>query len=309
MITTSYKLALNELLRGGVVAVPTETVYGLAADIRNPHAIASIFKTKDRPEFDPLIVHIADTKDVVAVAREFPPLARKLADAFWPGPLTIVLPRLPQMNPMITSGYDTVAVRIPNQTLTRTLIRDLGGPIAAPSANRFGHTSPTTAQHVESEFSGRVLVLDGGPCGVGIESTVVRVHPKKISILRPGAVTAEDLAKFAAVEPARQNSESPGHLIHHYMPDIPLVVFQNGVTTAAYEFVRMKLGKNVLHPAWMELPSEPVTAARLLYANMRAAAASADVNCLFLDYPIRERRSHLWAGISDRIEKAATLTV
>ena len=311
MITASYDIALKELRAGGIVALPTETVYGLAADIRNPQAIAKIFETKMRPEFDPLIVHVSDIADTVRVVENWPPLAQKLAEAFWPGPLTMVLRRRSNINPMITSGLETVAVRLPANLKTRSLIRELGAPVAAPSANRFGHTSPTTAAHVDSEFCGEVLVLDDGPCRVGIESTVIRIDANKIQILRPGAVTAEDLAQFATVETVKNSVETPGHLQHHYMPAIPLIVLQNvrALAGLTYEHIRCQLQKQILHPAWMELPDDPTLAARLLYANMRTAAALPDVNCLFVTYPFNERRANLWAGISDRLEKAATLIV
>ncbi len=311
MITESYDVALRELRAGGIVALPTETVYGLAADIRNPQAIIKIFETKMRPEFDPLIVHVGDIADVIRVVDDWPPLAQKLAETFWPGPLTMVLRRQSNINPMITSGLETVAVRLPANPKTRTLIRDLGAPVAAPSANRFGHTSPTTAAHVDAEFSGEILVLDDGPCQVGIESTVIRINADKIQVLRPGAVTAEDLARFAIVETVKGSVETPGHLRHHYMPAIPLVILPNvrALTQPVYDGIRLRLQKTILHPAWMELPDDPVLAARLLYANMRAAAAASDVNCLLLAYPFHKRRANLWAGISDRLEKASTIIV
>ena len=315
-IPRSFAIALNELRSGGVVAIPTETVYGLAADIRNSSAIEKIFKLKERPAFDPLIVHIENFSSLGVVARDFPPLAQKLADAFWPGPLTMVLPRREDLNSMITSGLDTVAVRMPANELTRALIRELGAPIAAPSANRFGRTSPTTAAHVESEFCTKcdecdLPILDDGPCTVGIESTVIGfLKGDRISILRPGAVTAEQLAKFGPVKQLVNSSQSPGHLLHHYMPEVPLVILSNDqVTPSRYEQIRHELKMDVLHPGWMTLPEDPTLTARLLYAEMRAQAEAQNVNCLFLNYPIQERRSDLWAGISDRIEKAATIVI
>ena len=324
-LSRSFEIALSELESGGVVAIPTETVYGLAADIRSSIGINKIFALKNRPAFDPLIVHVADFASVPLVAREFRPLAQKLADAFWPGPLTMVLPRRNDLNPMITSGLDTVAIRMPAKEITRELIRKLGAPVAAPSANRFGRTSPTSAIHVENEFcdhASALVVLDDGPCAVGIESTVITFESndskqpagrtvEKILILRPGAVTAEQLARFAPVERVQNSVRSPGHLRHHYMPTIPLVILPNACSPSRsqYELIRMKLKKNVLHPGWMSLPDDPVMAARLLYANMRTAANQPDVNCLFLPFPLQERRSDLWMGISDRIEKAATIII
>lgn len=318
---SSLTRALAELRSDGVVAIPTETVYGLAADIGRPRAIEKIFTTKNRPEFDPLIVHISDFDSLPLVAREISPLAENLAQNFWPGPLTMVLPRQANLNPMITSGLDTVAVRMPANEFTRALIRELGSPVAAPSANRFGHTSPTTAAHVEAEFNSGdlsigLLVLDDGPCRVGIESTVItfakdQACNQKLLVLRPGAITAEELSRFAPTEIIKQSPQSPGHLRHHYMPSIPLVILhsQSTLTSEVYQNMQLELKQKYLHPSWMTLPEDPLLAARLLYANMRAASLEKDVNCIFLIYPLEERRTNLWAGISDRLEKAATLIV
>jgi L-threonylcarbamoyladenylate synthase len=309
----SFDRALDELRSGGVVAVPTETVYGLAADVRSPGGIAKIFSTKERPSFDPLIVHVSSTSQVYLVAQDFPPLAERLASEFWPGPMTMVLPKRPDLNEAITAGLETVAVRVPDHELTRALIQQLGSPIAAPSANRFGRTSPTTAEHVESEFMGRVKVLDGGPCAVGVESTVISFDEagKTIRILRPGAVTKELLARFAKVEMAIDDPHAPGHTKHHYMPDIPLVIFSRPRSLDKDSYLRIKsdLKKEVLHPSWISMPSNPVLAARLLYANMRLAARRPGANCLFLEYPLEDRRAGIWAAISDRLMKAATLVI
>jgi L-threonylcarbamoyladenylate synthase len=188
----------RDLLRNGdVVAIPTETVYGLAASIASHDGLKKIFALKERPFFDPLIVHVASFEQAKSVVSEFPPLADFLTRWFWPGPLTVVLPKASNIDPVITSGLETVAVRYPAHPLAQDLIRLVGSPLAAPSANKFGRTSPSTASHVRSEFKGSpLLVLDGGPCEVGLESTVLTIAKTpegadQIRILRPGGITAE----------------------------------------------------------------------------------------------------------------------
>ncbi|NDF16271.1 threonylcarbamoyl-AMP synthase, partial [bacterium] len=183
---------------GGVVALPTETVYGLAASIRSEEGIKKIFAIKERPFFDPLIVHISDLEQKKQVISEWPPLADFLAKRFWPGPLTLVLPKHPSLNPLITSGLDTVGVRMPAHPIARQLIEKCGFPLAAPSANKFGKTSPTKAEHVRKGFEKEdLLILDGGQSEVGLESTVVALAREGdkdvVTILRPGAVTFDIL--------------------------------------------------------------------------------------------------------------------
>nr|WP_198925151.1 L-threonylcarbamoyladenylate synthase [Dictyobacter vulcani] len=183
------------LLRAGeLVVFPTETVYGLGANALNPQAAEQIFLAKERPFSDPLIVHIADEQDLANLVAHVPETARKLAVAFWPGPLTMILPAGPQVPGLITSGLPNVAVRMPNHPIARALIRTAGVPVAAPSANRFMHVSPTTAQHVYDDLKGRIpLILDGGPCTVGVESTIIDLCAAIPTILRPGGISLEAL--------------------------------------------------------------------------------------------------------------------
>ena len=227
------------LLRAGLlVAFPTETVYGLGAVATDPAAVARIFAAKQRPLSDPLIVHIADPDAMRLVARDIPPVAWELAERFWPGPLTLVLPRSSRIPPIVAAGGDTVGVRLPAHPVARALIRAVGAPLAAPSANRFMHTSPTTAAHVLADLDGRIAaVLDGGPCAVGVESSVLDLTHQPARLLRPGGVTLEQLrellpdAQGAAPRQAEPSAvremvaRAPGQMPRHYAPSTRLVVY------------------------------------------------------------------------------------
>lgn len=236
------------LLRAGeVVVFPTETVYGLGADAFQPRALERIFAVKGRPFSDPLIVHIAVESALGDLTTSVPEAARLLAGAFWPGPLTLVLPRRPGVPLLVTAGLETVAIRMPRHPVALALIRELGSPVAAPSANRFMHVSPTTARHVAADLGGRVpLILDGGPCEVGVESTVLNLCSNPPTILRPGGVNLEALREVLPdVQPPRsspgqigdagpagareiderQGQLAPGQLPIHYAPAVPLLLF------------------------------------------------------------------------------------
>lgn len=213
---------------GGLVAFPTETVYGLGGDAANDHAIAAIFAAKNRPRFNPLICHVAEAEEAAAIAELSEP-ARALIARFWPGPLTLVLPRRngAPLSLLATAGLDTVAVRAPDHALARALITAAGGPIAAPSANRSGLLSPTTAAHVAAGLGDRVdLILDGGPCRVGVESTIVDLSGPRPMLLRPGGVPVEALEAVAGpIDPAVATDgpvRAPGMLSRHYAPGRPL---------------------------------------------------------------------------------------
>lgn len=240
--------AADALLDGQVVALPTETVYGLAACISNEEAIKAVFDAKERPSYDPLIVHLgslADLDQVALIDDELRPVINKLADQFWPGPLTLVLPKQPHVSDLVTSGLPTVAVRISAHEIMQEVCK-LTGPLAAPSANRFGRISPTSASAVVSELDGRIpLVIDGGACRDGIESTIIKPSPapaegKKpiYTLLRPGAVTREELRKIGKIEkvkpprkdapqPAPDAVQAPGMLDSHYSPVTPLYLYDN----------------------------------------------------------------------------------
>lgn len=225
--------AIVLLQKGGPVALPTETVYGLAADALNPIAVAKIFEAKERPHFDPLIVHLPDRAWLGRVANirgEDRQLIEKLIDHFWPGPFTIVVPKKSILPEIVTAGLDTVAVRISEHPVFAEIIRAFGGPLAAPSANRFGHVSPTTAQHVLDELDGRIpLIIDAGQTLYGIESTIVAVHHDRIDILRRGPITAEQLSQFGKIDlvPSPEKVFAPGQLPTHYAPKTPLRLIED----------------------------------------------------------------------------------
>ena len=226
--TAATEPAVKLLREGEVVALPTETVYGLAADALNAEAVLRIFEAKERPKFDPLIVHLPHfdwLERVANVPTCDQQLVSKLTNAFWPGPFTIVLPKRDLVPDVVTAGLETVAVRISAHPIFSEVIQAFGRPLAAPSANRFGRISPTEAKHVVEELDGRIpMILDGGPTIHGVESTVVNVTGGKIRILRPGPVTREQLSDFAEVEiaSATEKISAPGQLPSHYAPTTPL---------------------------------------------------------------------------------------
>lgn len=225
--------AARVLLSGGLVAFPTETVYGLGANALDALAVRRIFAAKERPAYDPLIVHLADVADLGRIACDIPPLVSDLAAHFWPGPLTLVLPRGADVPPEVTAGGETVAVRVPAHPVAQALICAAGVPIAAPSANRFGRLSPTCAADVLADLDGRIeVLLDGGPTVVGVESTVLSLVGEPV-ILRPGGVSREALEAILgpltvserSVLSAEDLLESPGLLLQHYAPQAPLVLY------------------------------------------------------------------------------------
>lgn len=228
-IITDPLLAARALRRGKLVALPTETVYGLGGDATNPHAVARIFAAKERPLFDPLILHLASRAWLPRVVADVPPAAERLARRFWPGPLTLVLPRKETVLDLVTAGLPTVAVRVPRHKKMQAVLEHLDRPIAAPSANRFGRLSPTRPEHVIEQL-GEVIdyVLDGGPCRVGVESTIVQVDAEnRVTLLRPGGLPVERIE--AVVGPIRRPRRSsrrrplaPGQLPQHYAPLTPV---------------------------------------------------------------------------------------
>jgi L-threonylcarbamoyladenylate synthase len=223
----SIARAVKFLRAGEVIGLPTETVYGLAGDALNPSALARIFEVKQRPLFDPLILHAADAADAFALADRTPESARRCAEKFWPGPLTLVLAKKNIVPDLATSGLPHVAVRVPAHPVAQALLRAFGGPLAAPSANRFGRISPTDAPAVRAELGDAVaLILDGGPCAVGIESSVLDLSGDKPLLLRAGGVPIDELeALVGPIEragPVDEKPAAPGQLKHHYAPRKPL---------------------------------------------------------------------------------------
>ena len=221
--------AAEIIKKGGIVAFPTETVYGLGADAFNPLAIARIFEVKKRPYFDPLIVHVAGQGDLEKLVTRIPSHARKLIDRFWPGPLTVVLLKREEVPDLVTAGLPTVAIRMPNHPMALGLLKQAGCPIAAPSANPFGYLSPTTAEHVRDQLSDQIdFILDGGPCEVGVESTILSFFEKKPGLLRPGGITLEEIESIIGsveVKPTKEGKPSaPGMLPKHYAPRTPILL-------------------------------------------------------------------------------------
>ena len=331
VISTDRAAAVELLCKGEIVALPTETVYGLAADALNPIAVAKIFEAKERPRFDPLIVHLPSPdwlEKIVNVPEQNRQLISKLADKFWPGPFTIVLPKREIVPEIATAGLDTVAVRISAHPVFAEIVRMFGKPLAAPSANRFGRVSATTAQHVLDELGGRIpLVIDAGPTEHGIESTIINVRGNSIDILRRGPVTAEQLSEFAkiklAASPARKIS-APGQLPSHYAPRTPLRVVENAESFSPPKNQRVGLlawypvsGKKDLHSAQRWTGDGRLLkfiAVRNLSAHqdLREAAANCfrylrELDVLGLDLIVAERvpSQGLGAAILDRLERAS----
>ncbi|WP_194777126.1 L-threonylcarbamoyladenylate synthase [Pararhodonellum marinum] len=217
------------LEQGGLVGIPTETVYGLAGNALNPDAVTKIFETKNRPSFDPLIVHTAGKEQVDLFTTDFPEPLAELASAFWPGPLTLLLPRQPIIPDLVTSGLDQVAVRVPQHPLTLDLLQQLTFPLAAPSANPFGYISPTRASHVQDQLGDKIpYILDGGPCTIGLESTIVGMEGKQIVVYRLGGMDLGEIEKIVGkvtVMPySNSNPKTPGMLQSHYAPTKPLIL-------------------------------------------------------------------------------------
>lgn len=224
---TSIRRAGAVIRRGGLVAFPTETVYGLGADALNPIAVARIFEAKKRPTFDPLIVHVRSTEDVGKLCSRVDRRATKLMKAFWPGPLTLVLPKLPVVPGIVTAGLPTVAVRMPSHPAALALIREARTPIAAPSANMFGRLSPTLAAHVADQLGGRIdMILDGGRCPLGLESTIVDLSGERARIGRLGSLPVEDvervIGKVRITKRSATRPRAPGQLPRHYSPETPI---------------------------------------------------------------------------------------
>src|SRR5271156_2334336 len=218
--------AVQALRDGELVAFPTETVYGLGANAQNPAAVRKIFEAKGRPTSHPVIVHLDSPRFLHRWVREVPETATKLAERFWPGPLTMVMPRAANVHDIVTGGQDTVAIRVPSHPMAQQLLTAFGGGIAAPSANRYGHLSPTRAEHVRDELGDTVkIILDGGECQIGLESTIVALEGTSVRLLRPGAVTAGQMRAVVGellIGAELQSPRVPGSTASHYSPKTPM---------------------------------------------------------------------------------------
>lgn len=309
--------AAAALRAGGLVVMPTETVYGLAADAFNRSAVREIFRLKGRPAFDPLIVHVLDMAQLARVVRGVPAAARGLIDAFWPGPLTLVLPKRGALPAEVTSGLPTVAVRMPGHPVARRLLRAFGGPLAAPSANRFGRISPTSAAAVRQEFGGKTPpLLDAGPCRHGLESTIVRPRGAGFEILRPGAITAEQIeaatgrrVRLLRAGHASPHPEAPGLLEQHYAPARPVQLLPMGWRVEGRRFGQrdalLAFGRGFpAFPGPVRLLSQRASlreAARNLYRLLRELDSSGARRIFAEVVPDRG----LGRAINDRLRRAA----
>jgi len=314
-VSTDRNSAVELLRQGEAVALPTETVYGLAADALNPIAVAKIFEAKGRPRFDPLIIHLPDPGWLEKVADPLEQdrrLVSSLAEKFWPGPFTMVLPKRDIIPEIVTAGLETVAVRISAHPIFSEIVSAFGKPLSAPSANRFGRISPTTAKHVLDELNGHIpLIIDAGPTTHGIESTIVAVHDGEIDVLRRGPITSEQLSKFGEVGIAteREKISVPGQLPSHYAPKTPLRIVDN-----LKSFTPMTNERYALL-AWTPIKNdERFVAIRNLsrQQDLREAAANLfrylrELDALDVDLIVAERvpGEGLGAAILDRLQRAS----
>ena len=315
-----------EILRdGGLVAFPTETVYGLGANALNADAVARIFEAKARPAWNPVIAHVTSVHDARALTTAWPALATVLAQTFWPGPLTLVLPKHESVPDIVSAGLPAVAIRIPRHPVARALIAALGAPIAAPSANRFTELSPTTAAHVQESLGDRIsMILNGGPCDVGIESTVVDLTGDVPILLRPGVISREMLANATGVsislapDEARDNTprHSPGMVERHYAPRADVWLFTGDDLhemqqriTKVFPVESGRMSALVLdwsltfpeHVRVVRMPNDPLAYARLLYATLH----DLDQDGFAVIAIERPPQRGAWAGIHDRLNRAA----
>ncbi|MFO0326236.1 MAG: L-threonylcarbamoyladenylate synthase [Burkholderiales bacterium] len=340
--------AAEALARGELVAMPTETVYGLAADATNEAAVKRIFTTKGRPADHPLIVHVAKGDDLKRWAKRMPSSAQQLIDAFWPGPLTLILKKTDAIPDMVTGGQNTVGLRCPAHPVAQALLHEFAnigsGIVAAPSANRFGHVSPTTAAHVVAEFGAQVVkpgastgkrsitLLDGGPCEVGIESTIIDLSSPTPKLLRPGAISFDDLTRVLGVAPRTRDalagtSNTPrvsGDLAAHYAPRTPLQLMPSDGLAAEIDTL-LSAGKRVAVLAfsakprarpspvgvgiraarplvWVQAPGNADDYARDLYASLRTLDAAGTAMILVESPP----QTPEWDAINDRLGRAQT---
>lgn len=336
MIFTDSKLGIPQLVHtlrnSEPVVMPTETVYGLAAKIDDLESLKKIFIYKKRPFFDPLIVHIFDRLQLSQLSHFESPIINDLVTKFWPGPLTLVLPKRSSVSDLVTSGLDSVGVRMPSHPLALELLKTVNVPLAAPSANLFGQTSPTTAQHVENDFP-NLQILDGGPCDIGIESTVLKVQPIQndnvsLSILRKGVITQSAIieALIGSTTPYVWATEidkkhSPGHMKHHYMPKTPIVFFDQPVEIDSYissiqddfkkipdtieDVTLIKPQGNIERIEKLQFNADPLIACRELYGKLKQASETGAQILVF------EKQNYMmgqvWEAFLERIMKASSL--
>ncbi|MFM8585453.1 MAG: L-threonylcarbamoyladenylate synthase [Gammaproteobacteria bacterium] len=302
-VAPDIAVAVAALRAGELVAFPTETVYGLGADARNPEALRKVYALKGRPSTHPLILHVLSADDLKDWVSDLPSAAQTLASRFWPGPLTLVLPRSARVSDALTGGQDTVAIRVPAHPVARALLAAFGGGIAAPSANRYGRISPTRAAHVREEFPTDLLVLEGGDCEVGLESTIVSLVEAVPRLLRPGSISRADLesalGESVQVGTGADTPRVPGSTAQHYAPQTPLELVPAGALSSA-ETAAAARGERV---ATLACPpsSDPATYGRALYAELRRLDKLGVSRILVESVP----ESPQWDAVRDRLSRAA----
>ena len=309
--------AVQALRDGELVAFPTETVYGLGANAQNPAAVNRIFEAKGRPPNHPLIVHLDSPRFLHRWVREVPEAATRLAESFWPGPLTMVMPRAANVHDVITGGQDTIAIRVPAHPMAQQLLTAFGGGIAAPSANRYGRLSPTRAEHVREELGEAArVILDGGECQIGLESTIVSFEGGGVRLLRPGSVTAAQLRQVVGELVSGADSVSPrvpGSPPTHYAPTTPMTIVPAGEIDAQADAAstgarrvavlaqRLPLRAHK-YVTWINAGRKPESYGRDLYANLRTLDKAGCQRILVQAVPDGER----WEAVRDRLLRAAT---
>jgi L-threonylcarbamoyladenylate synthase len=309
-VKEELRKAVEILRAGGLVAFPTETVYGLGADASNAAAVARLYAAKGRPADHPVIIHFSSAEKALEWARDIPEAARKLAAKFWPGPLTMILRRSDRAKDFVTGGQDSVGLRVPSHPVAQALLRAFGGGVAAPSANEFGRISATTAQHVRGDLAGKVdLVLEGGPSEIGIESTIVDLT-SGVVLLRPGRISRDEIEKQLNVKVTSPDSSSPRHsggLERHYAPKTPALlvppheldaeIARRGARVAVLAF--SKPDERV--DFWIRMPREPQAYARRLYAALRELD-SAGCETILIETP---PETPPWTAVRDRLSRVA----
>ena len=315
MISKDINLAVQHLNDNGIIGFPTETVYGLAGNAFETEAIHKIFEVKKRPTFNPLIVHIKGIEDLVHVAQEIPPMAYELANAFWPGPLTFILKKQPQIPDLVTANQDTVAVRVPNHTVALELLKHLDFPLVAPSANPFTSISPTSAEHVENYFGNQInMVLDGGECSAGIESTIIGFENNRVVVYRLGALALEEIEKVSGSVTLLNKKDkkpiAPGMLSKHYAPKTDFILTRN-IQEELEWYSAKKIGL-LLYNSYMQNFDKKNQIVLSEESDLKLAAsklynAMHQLDKMNLDIIIAERFPEYGLGISinDRLERAS----
>ena len=314
-MSADIERAADRLRNGEVIAFPTETVYGLGADATNPAAVAKIFVLKGRPADHPLIVHFADPASVDEWAKEVPESARALAKSFWPGPLTMILRKSARVPGAVTGGQDTVGLRCPSHPMAQQLLREFArigsGAVAAPSANKFGHVSPTTAAHVREEFGGDLFILDGGACEVGLESTIVDLSRGVPVLLRPGAISRDQLVQVLGEAPRDRDAQAPrasGTLAAHYAPRTALSLVHPGALeedltspSSAAVLALREAPLDVRVMMWITAPFDAARYGHDLYANLRTLDAAGAKRIVVETPP----DTPAWEAVNDRLARAS----